>query len=217
MDDAGKKPDDAPEGVNANDLVSNSLLFVGVLVGVIVIVGSLVVVASYLSPGDDISPQIALPVLAISGVVLLLGTLSIVSIAFTLFGIEDPKQALGLPEGSIRAVIALSLVVLFGIFSVYLYGNMARPGVDTVQGLSADDARNFVANLPKGQLMADVSKDVFGADNKKTGEVHTVYFKNSSSPESVDFAKQLLTLIGTLVTALVSFYFGSKTTAPPTP
>ena len=46
-------------------------------------------------------------------------------------------EALGLPEGSIRAVIALSLIVLFAILAVDLYANVSTGGrLNTVQNLS---------------------------------------------------------------------------------
>jgi hypothetical protein len=108
------------------------------------------------------SNEVRLPVLAIAGVFLLLGALALVSVAFSLFELSDKTQALGLPEGSIRAVIALSLIVLFAILSVYLYASLI------------------------GQ--------------------------NANSPNA-DFAKQLLVLVGTLVTSVASFYFGSRSAA----
>src|SRR5205085_5790756 len=38
----------------------------------------------------------------------------------------------------------------------------------------------------------------------------TVLYRDTRDPASQDFAKQLLVLIGTLVTAVSSFYFGAK-------
>jgi hypothetical protein len=106
--------------------------------------------------------EVKLPIIAIAGVFLLLGALAIVSVAFSLFELSDKTQALGLPEGSIRAVIALSLIVLFAILSVYLYASLTSQKPD--------------------------------------------------SPNT-DFAKQLLVLVGTLVTSVASFYFGSRAAA----
>jgi hypothetical protein len=42
---------------------------------------------------------------------------------------------------------------------------------------------------------------------------YTVYVQRSQPPETIDIGKQLLTLIGTLMTAVTSFYFGSRTVA----
>ena len=45
----------------------------------------------------------------------------------------------------------------------------------------------------------------------------TVYFREPKNQAAEDFAKQLLVLIGTLVTSVTSFYFGSRgaATSPP--
>ena len=109
----------------------------------------------------EVHSDITLPLLAISGVSVLLVSLALVSISFATFGLSDKTQALGLPEGSIRAVIALSLLVIFAIVAFSLFASLSA------------------ATKPPA--------------------------------EAVDFAKQLLTLVGTLVTSLSSFYFGAKT------
>ena len=169
----------------------------------------------------DMPREIGLPILAITGIVLLLGTLAIVAITFSLFGIDDPKQALGLPDGSIRAAIALSLIVLFGIFAVYFYSSLSDRTPDqvtSIEGLSTESANAFKTNLANGRFLADVMKEV--TKDGKTVETHKIFFKSGPDPASVDFAKQLMTLMGTLVTAIASFYFGSKAAAPqaaPTP
>src|SRR4051794_26791544 len=50
-----------------------------------------------------------LPLLAIGGVIVLILVLTIVAMIFSILGLTNQGQAMGLPEGSIRAVIALSL------------------------------------------------------------------------------------------------------------
>jgi len=143
----------------------------------------------------------ALPVLAIAGVVLLLAALALVSVAFSVFGLVDTKQALALPEGSIRAVIALSLIVLFAILTVYLYGSMSNARVNAVSELTQQQKENFVNSLAKEQVVSVTPSTKEG--------LFTVYF-HDRNPTSDDFAKQLLVLIGTLVTAVASFYFGTR-------
>src|SRR5271166_563383 len=145
--------------------------------------------------------ELSLPILAIAGVFLLLGTLALVSVSFSFFQLDDKSQALALPEGSIRAVIALSLVVLFAILTVYLYGTLSTSGISNVKGLTTTQQRDsFVAGL-KDQVIAVVPVGDQGP--------FTVYYRERN-PASDDFAKQLLVLIGTLVTAVTSFYFGAR-------
>jgi hypothetical protein len=184
--------------------------FVGVAVGVLAIVGALLLVAWVLSQKvagpnlPQVDTNIALPILAVCAVITLLGVLSLVAIGFRLVGLGDEKQALGLPDGSIRSVIALSLIVLFAIFCVYLYSTLSSPGrLESVTGLTDATVKSFEQSLPPGAFVSDVV----------SGPNHTVLFHAGLSQASNDFAKQILTLMGTLVTAIASFYFGSAAVA----
>lgn len=51
-------------------------------------------------------------------------TLACVSYTFDTVGLSDKTQDLGLPTGSVRAVVALSLIVLFAIFSLFLFNGI---------------------------------------------------------------------------------------------
>ena len=53
----------------------------------------------------------------------LLATLALVAVTFSVAGLSDPSQALGLPEGSVRAAIALSLIVIFSITAIFFYSS----------------------------------------------------------------------------------------------
>jgi hypothetical protein len=150
---------------------------------------------------------LSLPVLAILGMLLLLTTLAAVSVAFGHFGLSDKSQALALPEGSIRAVIALSLVIIFAILTVFLYGTLAS-GTRLSGGVEIPgdtfDRSAFLLSHPN-------IKDVVVISKGKTST--TVALVVAVDPAGVDFAKQLLTLVGTLMTAVTAFYFGAKTAA----
>lgn len=104
---------------------------------------------------------IKLPVLVITGVMALFASLALVAVTFSVAGLSDETQALGLPEGSVRAAIALSLIVIFAITVIYFYGSMR--------------------DLPKESA-------------------------------SVDFAKQVFAVVGTLMTSVSSFYFATRAT-----
>lgn len=109
-----------------------------------------------------ISDQIRLPMLIVASVVGLLGSIAFVVVAFSLFGLINGAEPLGLPEGSVRALIALLILVIFASMTVFFFGAL------------------------KG-----TPKDV---DNSA----------------AFDLAKQVLTILGTLLTAISSFYFGSQ-------
>lgn len=177
--------------------------------GVIAVAGFFMYLLYRLSEGPAGTMSTAdtkLPLLAIGGVVAMLGSLAVVSIIFAAFGLDDKSQALALPDGSIRAVIALCLIILFAILSFYLYGNMATSSLKTAPDLSVQDKDKLVAAV--GQNLVAVSQP--------TDDKFTVYYRDLRDPSSSDFAKQLLVMIGTLVTSIASFYFGAKTAAADT-
>jgi hypothetical protein len=106
--------------------------------------------------------EIKLPLLVVAAVAGLLASLALVVAVFALYQLADKTYALGLPDGSVRAIIALLLIVLFSVTTVFL----------TVR------LQNAAAGAPV-----------------------------------VDFAKQILTILGTLMTAVASFYFGTRAVA----
>jgi hypothetical protein len=158
---------------------------------------------------------IKLPVLAIGGVVVLIVALTLVAVIFSFLDIANDSQAMGLPEGSIRAVIALSLIVLFAILTVFLYERVADGGqVVTVERLSETLRDQYIKDHPTAQALAITAKTEDGkAMTNPDGTAKYLYDVSFRVPNGAgdDFAKQLLVLLGTLMTAITSFYLGANT------
>jgi hypothetical protein len=157
----------------------------------------------------------SLSLLAIGGVIVLILLLTVVATIFSVLGLTDKTQAMGLPEGSIRAVIALSLIVLFAILSVFLYQGVSIGNVSTIENLSDADRAQFIKDHPSAlDLQAVLSKDKDGRPFTNTDgtpkNLYTVTYRNAN-PTGDDFAKQMLVLLGTLMTAITSFYLGAGT------
>ena len=151
---------------------------------------------------------IKLPILMIAGVVALLLSLAIVSVAFAALNLSDKTQALALPEGSVRAVIALCLLVLFAIMAIFLFGSLSEPpvGLRLVTGFTDLQRDEF---LNKNQNLTSVVVIPYTRENE---ELYTIEYREKVDEDAKarqrakeDFAKQLLVLIGTLVTAVASF------------
>jgi hypothetical protein len=144
-------------------------------------------------------PETVLTLLLIFGVVALLVTLAVMVTLLRVFGLTDPSQPLGLPEGSIRAVIALTLILVFAIMSVFLYWDAAHPETTQSTGLTGD----ILNMLPSDRVIAVTARSVNGA---------TVYDVTTTTEgqTSNQLGLQLVTIVGTLVTALAAFYFGAN-------
>ncbi|MEW1805168.1 hypothetical protein [Pseudarthrobacter sp. NPDC080039] len=69
--------------------------------------------------------EVTLTIWIILGVgVLLLMLMAIAVLSYLINGKGAQREALGLPEGSVSAVIALTLLLIFAIFTIYLYGQI---------------------------------------------------------------------------------------------
>jgi hypothetical protein len=157
-----------------------------------------VLAANRLDESGTFPPEIVLPLIVIVGVVALLATLAIAAATFGLFEIADKSQALGLPAGSVQAVIALSLILIFAVVALYASSSTTSKEL-TSTGLTAAE----VKGIPADQI---VSKQV-----EKGGKAPTYEVVRSIEDENLkDINTQLLTTVSTLVIAVAGFYFGSK-------
>jgi hypothetical protein len=175
--------------------------------------------------GQD--PLIGLPTVAIFGILILLGALALVSTMFARLHMGNRDEPLGLPAGSIRSVIAMALIVLFALMSVMLFHTLSR-STQTLEGLSlaaknelTADRTNHVLAIKPVQCPAEAasaptapstaaSASATVACGKGEAFSYTVTLGNTQGAPAVDFAKQLLTLIGGLMTSVVSFYFAAR-------
>jgi hypothetical protein len=118
-------------------------------------------------------PSVVLTLLVIAGVIGLLGVLAIVALAFAVINLSDRNQALGLPQGTVRSVIALSLILIFVIAAMYLYASLTRNGLGEVRtstGLSeemveawlsqVDDIVSIDVREEAGETVYDVERKV---------------------------------------------------------
>jgi hypothetical protein len=206
--------------------------------------------------------QVGLPLLAILGICALFGACCLVAVVFAQFGLGDQNQALGLPEGSIRAIIALSLIVLFSIIAIMLYQSSLHGERYEVEGLTVsekqkvvlenttrvaailpskcnpsdtDSKPNAIANQTQsGGVAPSDSQDGEGKakteassapkssgsnsdvtiNRGKSEGCFKVVIRVSESSTASDLAKQLLVLVGTLMTSVTSFYFASRIASP---
>jgi hypothetical protein len=171
------------------------------LAATIVFLGALLGIAEALSAQGS-HPEIALPLLATIGILILLAALSLIAVAFQSIGLSNNCQPLGLPEGSVRSLIAIGLLLLFAIVALFLYSDMAGTAPHNVT-LSKADADLYIKTPPPG---TSVLTTVPNKDGSVT--IHAIAGPTSASQ---DLAKQIVTLLGTLLASVVAFYFGSST------
>jgi hypothetical protein len=144
-------------------------------------------------------PEIVLTLLLVVMLVGLILALVVVAYAFNLLGLSNKEGSLGLPDGSVQAFIALSLILIFAIMAVYLYSQLRAPATATLT-LSREQA----ASIPADQIISQSPVVT------KSGAKKVLIVRILPGTVSEDFAKQIGTTVSTLVVAIAGFYFGSR-------
>jgi len=170
---------------------------------------------------------ILLSQIVLVGLALTVVYMAILAIIYSVMGVENKEQALGLPEGSVRALLAFSLVLIFVCLAAFLFGEVNKNN-QPVEGKTlarvteaqlTDLKTNFVvaSELAKDQAGKLVYEQVAGSDGKTPVDdlkhpLYTVTYYPKASKDAEDFAKQIFTTLATVFVSVVSFYFGSSVT-----
>jgi hypothetical protein len=145
---------------------------------------------------------IRLPILIVLGSLAFLTGVTFIVVVFARLDLDNSEHALGLPEGSVRALIALILIVIFFIFANSVFGTIQGQDDIAYEGLTEaeiDDIDGEVLRrAPSGQN--DNGDELFDA---------TIRVPNVSD-EGIALGQQLVTALITLVAAISAFYFGSN-------
>ncbi|WP_439546545.1 tripartite tricarboxylate transporter TctB family protein [Sandarakinorhabdus sp.] len=172
-----------------------------------------------LGDGPEAFQFIGLLIIAMAG-------LATTAAVFTGLRMGTRQEAFGLPNGSIRAILAIGIMVLFVVFAL----PVADPGHNRDQRVSDTP---IIANVEVsvGKLPDEVERykndtlTVFVHDYGRAAQIDpngivivperpariSVYSKTTAQTrEAAEASKQLITALVTLLTSIVSFYFGSK-------
>jgi hypothetical protein len=155
--------------------------------------------------GSTNAPAIHLSVLLVIGVIALLVALSFTAVIFKSLDLANPNSTLGLPEGSVQAVIALCLILIFIISSLFLYYEVSFNEVY----ISRDITQEQINDIPKEEIVSIIRGGTI--DNETLYTVTRSVEKSSKTGD--DIAKQIITTVSTLVVAVAGFYFGTKSVA----
>jgi hypothetical protein len=110
----------------------------------------------------------------LGGVIALIAALGGLVVLLSAFDLTDKRAALGMPEGSIRAVIALMLILPFSIMGIYIFAtirfsdanvlNLANTNEQAAEALRASDdlARQLLTTV--GTLVVALASFYFGSN-----------------------------------------------------
>ncbi len=195
----------APADAGATDSITASYAgFLGaglVALGLLAFVGTVAVTSS--------SAPSSLAFAAMSGVALLSLTLVGIMVLTRAVGMTDGTQALGLPQGSVRALLAFALAIVFVSVASWTLGGLfdpMGPEVAKDQGATAD-VEAFLKPYDNDRYII-----VQTQPDPKTSAVSVYLRREAPEKDVVDIAKQIVTISATVLVTIVGFYFGSKST-----
>jgi hypothetical protein len=158
--------------------------------------------------GADPSVITLTVVLVISAAIVLLMLMAISLLMHFVYRKEIDQTApgpLGLPDGSVSAVLAVLLLIIFAITSVYLFSEINAGEKDTVESTGVTTAA--LQSLPQDRIVGITVESP--GDATGAGRTYTVKMTNPH-PASIDFAKTTSQTVGILLTAVAGFYFGNR-------
>lgn len=147
--------------------------------------------------------------------VILGGSLALMAVVFSWLGLASRDEAFALPSGSVRTLLAVGVMVLFTVFglasisvsdSSYMSRASDQP-MATAVAPAASAALDAEIRRYERQGIVAVVETVDGPT--ATLKLHRV--ERVKPAETSDMQKQLITALVTLLTSVVSFYFGSRT------
>jgi hypothetical protein len=156
-------------------------------------------------------PELTLTGAIMAGLALVVGLMILLLLFYKITGVEDKTQALGLPSGSVRALIAFCLVLMFVSMGVFLYQGVSAPAL----GRTASNQTQKDVEYLKAHFDSVIAQPALIVDGKPAPADNPLYNVTyyPTSKDAVDFAKQMFAQLATVFVTVIGFYFGSSTAA----
>jgi hypothetical protein len=148
-------------------------------------------------------------VLILVGLAAFIAIMNVLSFSAHLIKIIDVKEPFGLPNGTVRAILTMAFIVLVGVLASFLLTNSSErtPYGDPIvmRGIAATDADATARRLSAEGLVSV----------ERTGDaaapVTIQFWPKQDYRLADDVAKQILTILSTILAAMIGFYFGAQT------
>ena len=161
---------------------------------------------------SDSFPVLALLVLV--GLGAFIGIMNFLSFSAQWIGITDARQPFGLPEGTVRAILTIAFIVLVGVLASFLLTQSGARVVFNKQPITIESLGTTEAQALQQKLSAEalvVLDSISVAAGAPPRSKVLIYTRNDYRLAD-DVAKQILTILSTILAAMIGFYFGARPT-----
>lgn len=166
---------------------------------------------------DGKGDALALSLVVLVGLALVVALVAGLTIVYSILGVANQLQPLALPEGSVRALIAFSLLLIFVCLATFVYEGSKGTEL-LLAGRASKMSAAQVAELRKNFIVVDeparradgtLEQDLVGTTG--TPLFNVTYYNRQPRKEADDIGKQIFTTLATVFVSVVGFYFGSST------
>lgn len=153
---------------------------------------------------------------ALGGLLLLSSSLAGLIVVAKALGIATPNAALGLPSGSVRALLAFSLVLVFvAVASWTLGGFLDGPATSghkiATFEVPAAEAAPLIERLTPTYPPANYLIAKRPGPKPENSLIEVSLRPDANAQQQIfDTAKQVMTIVATVLVTVVGFYFGSN-------
>ena len=221
-------------------------LAVGIAAIIVLAFGALAIGLFLLDKIGGSGPAITETALEQGATMITLAVLSFIILVFVLVAIarvlatanlQNHAHALGLPAGSVRAIIAMAFLIFLAVMSVFSiqtakgrFENVGQALTETASfaGGSAENVPPEIRDELERQVTVELSErfagdrpwrvlfdppEVGGIAGAATVSLTGTFQELVEQSEANELSREVLTIIATALTAIVGFYFGSRSMA----
>jgi hypothetical protein len=147
-------------------------------------------------------------ILILVGLAAFIAIMNVLSFSAYLVRIIDVKEPFGLPNGTVRAILTIAFIVLVGVLASFLLTNSSErtPYSDTPITVKVTKSQ-LDDRIKELSASGIVSVEQLGTD---TTPATLHFFPRQDYRLADDVAKQILTMLSTILAAMIGFYFGAN-------
>jgi hypothetical protein len=191
-------------------------LIVGTVVVLVCFIGFVLWRIFALAEPTQASPNaitgfILVALLILVGLAAFIGIMNFLSFSAYWVGMGDRRQPFGLPEGTVRAILTIAFIVLVAVFASYLLTTtsarqpFAQAPIPIQTDLALQDAQALAL-----RLAADGVVSLVPTKPGDSSKVDVFLRPRNDFRLADDVAKQVLTILSTILAAMIGFYFGAR-------